>query len=387
MKIKLLIDAIAILSPITGIGRYAIENARKLQEDSRFECLFFYGYVSKELKYRDPATKAHAEVSKTTLLQRVRNALTRYAPIKKKARSLVVFFSRFNPAVYDIYWQPNFIPNPNIRYKKLVLTVHDLSVVHFKEAHQKVQVEYFDKFFLKRLSRADHIVTVSHFVKNEIIEQLGFDESRISAIYNGVDHERFRPMERSELEATCDKFTLPEQFILFVGSIEPRKNLLGLLKAYNGLPDELKSAYPLILAGFKGWNNAEIMREIDRSKAHIRYLGYLEDTELVHLYNLATLFVYPSLYEGFGIPVLEAMACGTPVLTSNVASLPEVCGDAAIFADPRDSAQICSKLQRLLQDETLREALVQKGIKQAAKFSWVQSASQHAALFKALLEE
>ena len=127
---------------------------------------------------------------------------------------------------------------------------------------------------------------------------------------------------------------LPHKFVLFVGSIEPRKNLKNSLLAYNSLPDSFKKEYKFVLAGFKGWNNLEVMKIINEKQKNIVYLGYLSDHELAYVYNLATVFLYPSLYEGFGLPVLEAMASGTPVITSNTSSLPEVAGDAAVLIDP-----------------------------------------------------
>jgi glycosyltransferase involved in cell wall biosynthesis len=178
---------------------------------------------------------------------------------------------------------------------------------------------------------------------------------------------------------------IPEKFILFVGSIEPRKNLTNALKAYNSLPEAFKKECKFVLAGFSGWKNAEVMDMIRRERDNIVYLGYLSDLELAYLYNLASVFIYASLYEGFGIPPLEAMACGTPVIVSRSSSLPEVCGDAAYFVDPLAVDSISEGMYKVFSDSSMKETLVRSGIARAQSFSWDLSARSHLALFSEVL--
>nr|WP_256502708.1 glycosyltransferase family 1 protein [Desulfuromonas sp. KJ2020] len=178
-----------------------------------------------------------------------------------------------------------------------------------------------------------------------------------------------------------ERLHLPSRFVLFVGSIEPRKNLLRLLQAYQLLSDRLRREVKLVLAGFRGWENREVMAILKKLEGDVHYLGYVTEQDLAALYNLADLFVYPSLYEGFGLPPLEAMACGCPVLVSRIASLPEVCGEAAAYLDPENVEEMTAELTRLLEDGTARGQLATKGLERAQLFSWERSAREHLAVF------
>ena len=159
-----------------------------------------------------------------------------------------------------------------------------------------------------------------------------------------------------------------------------------LLKAYHHLSSDIKKQYPLVLIGFKGWENKEIMQEIEKEKTYI-YLGYVTDEELAQVYNLATLFIYPTLYEGFGIPPLEAMACGTAVIASNVASLPEACGNAAVYIDPKNHHDIAEKITDLLGNHKKRDLLVKKGFDHSKHFNWDKAANEHMDIFKKVMSE
>ena len=174
--------------------------------------------------------------------------------------------------------------------------------------------------------------------------------------------------------------------MLFVGSIEPRKNLKSLIGAYLSLDKGIRKDTKLVLAGFKGWENEEIMQLLKKVKSDVVYLGYLSNIELGKLYNLATLFVYPSLYEGFGLPPLEAMACGCPVVVSDTASLPEVCGDAAQYVDPRDVDSIAEGIDKVLSDEAHRRSLIARGIARSKLFSWDKAAKKHLEVFEDAVE-
>ncbi|EQB34354.1 hypothetical protein M947_11335 [Sulfurimonas hongkongensis] len=379
---KVLIDAFSLLSPITGIGRYTYEVSERLQKLSgdRYDIFFNYGLHKKELYgVLQKQTKSEHRVKKLQLF------IKKFPLLKRASRELYVFFTKFYKVEYDLYFQPNFIPNPNIKAKKVISTIHDFSFMLQPHWHKKELINYYNKNFFKLIKKADHIITGSNFTKQEIISYLQIPQESISTIYHGVNHELYKPYPQDELKKTKIKLDLPKQFLLFVGSIEPRKNLLVLLEAYDLLPKEKKEELPLILVGFKGWQNKEVMKKIEKNKEHIRYLGYLLDIELAHLYNLATIFIYPSLYEGFGLPPLEAMACGAPAIVSRVASLPEVCGDAVLYIDPANIQEIRDKILTLLNDNKSREELSQKGKSQAALFSWDKSALEHLKVLKKVL--
>ncbi len=370
MKPKIIVDSISLLSPLTGIGRYTYEISKELISKDGFDVTFFYGYHSKKLL--QPTTNSE--------IKNIKSLLSKYPFIKKIARKLLIYTSKIASPTYDLYWQPNFIPNEGIKAKKIVTSVHDFSFILHKGYHPKERIEYFEKYFFTNVAKSDMIITGSEFSKQEILEQLNFSNEQVKVIYHGINHDLFKIYNDSKVN-----FELPEKFIFSVGSIEPRKNLAGLLKAYNSLDKEFKKEYKLVLAGFKGWENEEIIDLIEQDKENIHYLGFVSDSELAKVYNLASLFVFPSFYEGFGLPVLEAMACGTPVVCSDVTSLPEVGGDAAVYCNPNNMNDIAEKIEMVLSDEKLQQDMIDKGLKRAEKFTWEKAAQEHLKVFEEVL--
>ncbi len=371
MKPRILIDAIALLFPLTGIGRYTYEVANRLKNSSTIKYNYFYGYFSKNL----------LESNQKSNLKRVKSIIQKIPLLKKISRKILKLLSRFFTSKYDLYWQPNFIPDNGINADKIITSVHDFSFIHYRNFHPKERIEHIEKYFFKNVIKSDIIITGSNFTKKEILERLPFKENKIEVIYHGIDHNLFKVYKKPKVD-----FDLPQKYILSVGSIEPRKNLIGLLKAYNLLDKYLKQEYKLVLVGFKGWENCEIMEIIEKNKKSIHYLGFITDEELAKVYNLASIFVFPSFYEGFGLPPLEAMACGTPVVLSNSSSLPEVGGDAVVYCNPHNTDDIKEKIEIILTDKTLQKKLITKGLIQAKKFSWEKSAQEHLAIFQELLE-
>jgi len=367
---KILIDAKPLLLPATGIGRYTYEVACRMEKEDIFESDFFYGYYSKKLF----KPSEQNSVKKASML------LTKNQYVKKVLRKAVNLVGRVAAPQYDLYWQPSFIPSPVVKASKVVTTVHDFSFILHKEFQPKERIEHFEKNFFKNLYRSDKIITGSEFTKKEILERTSFREDQVEVIYHGIDHKLFKPCDDLDVE-----ITLPDKFILSVGSIEPRKNLMGLLEAYNALAKELKEEYHLVLVGFKGWENKEIMKLIDANKSYVHYLGYVSDYDLVKVYNLASLFIYPSFYEGFGLPPLEAMACGTPVIISDVSSLPEVGGDATVYCNPYDVEDISKKISLVLENTQLQQKMSLAGIQRASLFTWEKSAKKHMQLFQEVI--
>lgn len=370
MKPTVIIDSISLLSPLTGIGRYTYNIAANMQKNGEHTLYFFYGYASTEL----------IEPKKRSKARYLKALVSRSDTIKKLLRKAIFATRRFSTKKFDIYWEPNFIPLENIKAKRVVTTVHDFSFILHRDFHPKGRIEYFEKNFSQNIYRSDYIITGSEFTKREILQRLDFPKERVEVIYHGVDHDTFYPRNDAIVP-----FLLPQKFILFVGSIEPRKNLLGLLEAYNILAPDIKERYKLVLVGFKGWENQEVMRLIQKNKQNIYYLGYVTDEELAKVYNLASLFVFASFYEGFGLPVLEAMACGTPVVCSNSSSLPEVGADAARYFDPKNIQDIAQTIASVLADEALQDAMVQKGLQRAKAFTWECSAKKHQEVFQKVL--
>jgi glycosyltransferase involved in cell wall biosynthesis len=243
-----------------------------------------------------------------------------------------------------------------------------------------------EKNFFKKIDRSDIVVTVSAFSKDKFLEaQTQVAEDRVHVVYNGIDHELFKVYDKDVVSGFKREMGLPGSFLLFVGTMEPRKNLQLLLSAYGAMSETFKEEFPLILVGDVGWKNKTIFNDMENQKGYVKWLGYLEKREdLALLYNAASVFIYPSLYEGFGIPPLEAMACGTPVCLSSIPVFHEVFGnDSAVYADPFDPESLRDALERLFVDTPLRESLSRHGLELAKRYTWDDTYSRYADLFSA----
>ncbi len=380
---KVLINTIPLLGEQTGVGNYTRQIARALAaRQGVFDPVFFYGYYSKKL------SGAAAEGETGSLLTKIKELAAQQTLIRricKKALTVTsAAYSALRGVTYDCYHEPNFILLPTIRARRAVLTAHDFSCFLHPQWHPVERVRHMEKYFRGSLKRADYVITISETIRREAMELFGLAPERIRVIHNGVEHGCFRPYSPESLIAFRRKYSLPERFILYVGTMEPRKNLYNLLLAHAALPDALKKSFPLILVGSKGWNNADILNLIKKHPAHARLLGYVPEADLPAFYSAASLFAYPSWYEGFGLPVLEAMACGCPVLTSDHAALVEVCGGAARHTPPGDVSAMSECLREMLEESSLRADLHNRGLERAAMFSWEKSARKHLELFAEL---
>ena len=258
---------------------------------------------------------------------------------------------------------------------KSVVTFHDMTFFLSPELHTWARRIYFPKIMKTSARRADQLIAVSNSTRNDLIKILNVDPHRVSTTQLGVTPGYMPIDDDVEKQRIIKKYGLPEKFILYVGLVEPRKNLQILIQAYKRLRED-DSKYVLILVGRFGWMHEEVVnqvRELNLEDA-VRFLGYVPQQDLPLIYNLASLFVYPTLYEGFGLPVLEAMACGVPVITSNISSLPEIVGEAGLLTPVNDLETLYQTMVRALTDKSLRQDLISKGIKRAAEFSWSKTA-------------
>lgn len=273
----------------------------------------------------------------------------------------------------DIVIEPGHFGPFNLPRKiKRVTVIHDLTPLLFPEMHV-FRGHALQRLFLPRiLRRADHIITNSVYTRSDVIKRFPFAQNKTTAALLGKEA-IFQPDHRPEI---LGKYGITNPYFLFTGTIEPRKNLPVLLKAFEHLKGETGSEHQLVLVGKVGWKSEELVQKIHASPfaTDILQLGYLDREDLPAIYSQAIAFVYPSLYEGFGLPVLEAMACGTPVITTNVSSLPEVGGEAACYFAPEDVTRLVAHMQRLSEDASLREQRIQASLQQAAKFSWEKAA-------------
>ena len=267
-----------------------------------------------------------------------------------------------------------------------VLTIHDASLFVYGNYHPRARHLTMRLTLPLVARRAAAVITVSEHSRNDLIRVLSLQPEKIHVVYEAAADE-FRPVEdRQALDALRHKYSLPEKFVLYVGTLEPRKNLLRLVRALKQLREQ-GWTYHLVLAGPMGWMMETFDREVHDMGLQdaVHYLGYVPSEDLPALYSLATVFGFPSLYEGFGLPPLEAMACGTPVLTSNRSSLAEICGDAAYLVDPQSEEDITAGLCALLSDEELRRKLRARGLERVARFSWQRAARETSEVYRQVL--
>lgn len=280
----------------------------------------------------------------------------------------------------DVYFAPHFLRVATKKALK-VLTFHDLSFCYHPEFFStKHKIWHWSANPQKRAREADQIVAVSESTKNDLVNIYGIDDEKIEVIYSGIEDSFFDFKSSSdEILAVRKKYRLPPKFILFFGTIEPRKNLIGLIEAFEILKKDGKfKDVHLVLAGSFGWLYSDILKRARKSKfaEFIKFTGFVQNIDKKNLYSLAELFVYPSFFEGFGFPPLEAMACGVPVICSNKTSLPEVVGDAAVMIDPYVQSELAEVIKLLLSQPDFSKQLVQKGIARAGQFRWQNTAKQ-----------
>jgi glycosyltransferase involved in cell wall biosynthesis len=272
-----------------------------------------------------------------------------------------------------------------LRSVPTVLTVHDLIFRHLPEHHKPLNRRYLNLALPLYCRRATHIIAISECTRRDLMEAYALPPDKVTVIYEAADP-RFRPQTPDRVDAVRQQYGLPERYILFVGTIEPRKNLTRLLHGFEALHrEDLCDA--LVVVGKRGWLFGDFFAELERSPVRDAVLlpGYVPDEALPAIYAAARALAFPSLYEGFGLPVLEAMACGTPVACSGTSSLPEVAGDAAVYFDPTSQGSIVETLRQLLSDPDLRGELVRRGLEQAARFSWGRVAAETKAVYGAVM--
>ena len=380
---NIVINTIPLLSPLTGVGNCIYHTARELLDtDTKNDYTFYYGCFSDRLVCPTlPADEAPGPG--ISFLHRARRFLEGHPPVRAVVRRSAETWHRAaaRSRRFDLYYEPNYVPL-GIRTRSLVVTVHDLSFIHHPEWHPKDRVEYFRKHFLTRIGRADMIATDSEFTRRELLKLVKTDSSRIRTVPLGYDRRVFRPRDREDVERFRRAHELPEKFLLSVGPIEPRKNIDRLLHAYARLPRHLRAECKLVLTGSAGWRSEATMRRTSAMAGEVGFLGYLSTDDLALAYNAATAFVFPSLYEGFGLPVLEAFGCGCPVVASHIEALRETCADAACFVDPTDAAAIAEGIHNILTDNELRRSLARKGRKRAAGFGWDKTARRLLQIFE-----
>jgi alpha-1,3-rhamnosyl/mannosyltransferase len=369
---RVLIDATALLLPGGGVKTY----------------------IHHWLEYLRRLARPPDEIHAFPFLNRIGGLEHERSPLGRAATRLRLSFVHVaniwgNPMLdalgrrYDVFHESNTqVQNPP-RTARLTATIHDLTCWTVPETHTPRNILETKQFAERVLRRAERLIAISESTRQDAIRILGIAADRIDVIRPGVADEFFQAGER-EAERVRGKYGLPRRYILSVGVLEPRKNFGTLLDAYGGLPEETRQAFPLVVAGPAGWRQDDLRARLEAGSGGVRYLGYAPEPDMPGLTAGATVFAYPSLYEGFGLPVAQAMAAGVPVLTSDVSSLPEVAGEAAVLVDPRSPGEIGAGLERLLSSDSLCARLGECGRRKAAEYRWAKAAEKSLAFFRAV---
>ena len=293
----------------------------------------------------------------------------------------------------DLFWAPHYnAPILPLRARKKIVTIHDMAHLTLQDGLSLPKRLYARLFSWNAAHRYDHILTVSNFSRNEILRHEDVPEEKISVHHIAADTVKYHPCSDEERQREAlNRYRLPREYILFVGNVKPNKNLRRMLEAYALFQKETGSAISLVIVGKReglmtGDKGLDAFVQSLGIEESVYFTGFVEDEDLPVLYSTAGCFVFPSLYEGFGLPPLEAMACGCPVIASNAASIPEVCGSGALYADPRDSEDLAARLRELLEDPHLAEEMTERGLRRVRDFSWDKTAEEIAEQMKSCLQ-
>lgn len=369
-RLSAVINAVPLLSPLTGLGQYVRNLSEALVELHQADLCFFYGF-GWDQEVRSEGLPAAANSIKLTVRKHLPCSyeLSRWLQQMKFNQGL----RRYKP---QLYHEPSFLS-----YEfdgPIVLSVHDLSWIRFPEAHPVERVRAMNKLFEPSLARADRIITGTEFGKQELIEVFGVESSKIHPIHLAAES-MFKQL--SSLESSgflASKGLEHREYWLALGTIEPRKNLQVVLDAFSALPPATRKNTPLVLVGMVGWNVGDLLPKIRvmEQAGELVQLGYLSRSDLAVVVAGAKALVFPSVYEGFGLPIVEAMQCGVPVLASGASCLPEVVGGAGLLFDPRDVDELRGLMFQVLEDTDLVANLSAMGLDRAKDFGWQKTAQQ-----------
>jgi len=383
---KIGIDCSNVPGNRTGVGEYTYNLVHALAKVDKVNSYmlypFFYYVIKPDFKEADLPDKDNFTV---------RDLLPSYPGLFKRLFRLAggSLFKEEMLGDVDIVHSTTFCaPRFKDQKKRLIVTIYDLTVITHPECHQRLNIMHCKKGIEDAVKYADAIIAISEHTKKDLINIAGAPEELVTVTPLAPDPDLKPITDKKALNKVRQRYKLPENYILFLGSLEPRKNVATLIKAYAGLPEGLKQKHHLVIAGAKGWLNSPVhdtLKELGLME-RTTFTGYVDRCDLSALYSMARCFVYPSLYEGFGLPVLEAMACGTPVITSNTSSMPEVSGTAARLIDPLDAGQLSATLEETLDSKTIREEMRKKGFIQVKKFSWELCAAETLEVYKKVYE-
>lgn len=378
---RICIDGTPLFGPRTGIGHYTANLCRALSRIAPSLQLQFFCGMSWSSEMPGDLSGSNGKVARRAIFFMIDRGVRLFGPwlaifrkqVFTRAERLIFAhgLAKYQPQV--VHATGGFIHRTHV---PTVITVHDISCFRHPETHPYARVHWQRKTLPASIEHAQRILTVSEFTRQELIEYFGVDPSKVVVTHNGVDT-TFHPRPSIDVDTVIRKFGLAaDSYVLSVGTLEPRKNLETLVAAHERLPKALATRYPLVVVGMRGWKESSLVRRLRPlvAQGRVRVLGYVPQDLLPFLYCGARAFAYPSIYEGFGLPPLEAMASGVPVAVSNASSLPEVVGDSGLLVTPHDVEAWTQTLQRILLDEDFRSTATAHGLARAGAFSWEQCA-------------
>jgi alpha-1,3-rhamnosyl/mannosyltransferase len=391
---RVLVNGLAASGSMTGIGHYTAQLLRCLRQQMAPEEIgVFPNRLMCHARSLWAGVRSRVEHGQTSSTTSPTSTSTAIPPswrgrTMRSLRSsgqwlLARHFQAVSQRGYNLYHEPNYIPLPSDL--PTVATIHDLSVLLHPEWHPADRVAHFEKRFLPGLTQCVHFLAISEFGRQEIIRTLNLPPEQVTRTYMGI-RPGLQPLPEEEVQHALRRLGLPSQYLLFVGTIEPRKNVRLVLRAYRSLPSEVQERYPFVLVGGWGWNSGEVARflEDEGRPRGVIHLGYVAEKHLGVLYNGARALVYPSLYEGFGLPPIEMMACGGAVLASTAGAIVETVGDQAHLTHPKDLDGWREAMLRVVEDDDWWFSLRRGAVETASSFSWERCAADTLKVYRAL---
>lgn len=382
---KVVINGMAAIEQKTGVGHYIERVHQEIASRSPSgNVRLFPGKMMRPIAAKLAPQSRKLAATSGEAKPGIRARISRIVKQSGRAAAQAYFTVYTSAQRFDLYHEPNYIPFRTSL--PTVITAHDLSVLLHPEWHPAERVAIHQSKFRKAVEQAEHVITGSEQVKRELLTAIPLKREKVTAVYYGIGDE-FRPLPIEEVNETRQRLNLPERFLLYVGAVEPRKNLLVALKAFCDLPASLRLQCPFLLAGPWAWKATDVADYFrdTAAPAGVRHLGYVSDSDRVALYNSASALVYPSRYEGFGLPPVEMLACGGGVLAGSAKAVVEVLGRHGHFIDPDDFVGWRDAMKAVAQNDDFLASSRRGGIAHANQYSWTRTAERTIQVYRKVL--